>query len=85
MQADATGSMDDPAVPESPASGTSSAPTQRQRSLTANAAERMRSNRSSSRMSRSTPSKHGDDDPSKTAVKVGRSRDPRVAHMSDIG
>lgn len=73
MQADATGSMDDPTVSDSPAAGVTSPPqTQRQRSSTANAADRMRSKRSSSRVSHSTPSKHGgDDDASKTAVKVG--------------
>lgn len=72
MQVDATGSMDDPTVPDGPADVVSSPlPVQRQRSSTATAAEKMRSVRSSSRVSHSTPSKHGDDDSSKTAVKVG--------------
>lgn len=70
MQVDATGSMDDPTVPEGLVS--SPPPAQLRRSSTATAAEKMRSKRSSSRVSHSTPSKHGDDESSKTAVKVGK-------------
>jgi hypothetical protein len=54
---------------------TSPSPAQRERSFTATAADRMRANRSSSRISHishSTPSKHSDEDSSKTAVKVGK-------------
>lgn len=56
---------------ESPA--TSYSPAHRERSFTATpAADRMRAQRSSSRMSHGTPSKHSDEDSSKTAVKVGK-------------
>ncbi|GAB7325856.1 hypothetical protein MBLNU13_g09925t2 [Cladosporium sp. NU13] len=48
----------------------SSSPAQRERSFTATAADRMRTKRSSSRISQRTPSKYSDDDSSKTAVKV---------------
>lgn len=67
MQADMDGSAVMSAVP-------SSSPAQRERSFTATAADRMRTNRSSSRISQRTPSKYSDDDSSKTAVKVGKSR-----------
>lgn len=60
--------VDDPAAESAL---TSPPPAQREHSFTATAAEKMRSKRSSSRISHSTPSKHGDDDSSKTAVKVG--------------
>ena len=53
---------------------TSTPPAQRDHAVTATAADRMRAKRSSSRMSHSTPSKHGDDDAGKTAVKVGEFR-----------
>lgn len=65
MQADIDGSTVMSAVP-------SSSPAQRERSFTATAADRMRTNRSSSRISQRTPSKHSDEDSSKTAVKVGQ-------------
>ena len=67
MQADMDGSMVMSAVP-------SSSPAQRERSFTATAADRMRTKRSSSRISQRTPSKYSDDDSSKTAVKVGKLR-----------
>ena len=67
MQADMDGSMVMSAAP-------SSSPAQRERSFTATAADRMRTKRSSSRISQRTPSKHSDEDSSKTAVKVGKSR-----------
>ena len=62
--------MDDPAADSAITSPPPAA--QPERSFTATAAEKMRSKRSSSRISHSTPSKHGDDDASKTAVKVGK-------------
>jgi hypothetical protein len=67
MQADMDGSAVMSAVP-------SSSPAQRERSFTATAADRMRTNRSSSRISQRTPSKYSDEDSSKTAVKVGKLR-----------
>lgn len=73
MQVDATVSMDEPNVatdsPEGLVGVTSLPAIQRERSSTG-----MRgAKRSSSRMSTSTPSKHGgDEDASKTAVKVGK-------------
>jgi hypothetical protein len=51
---------------------TSPSPAQRERSFTATASDRMRANRSSSRISHGTPSRHSDEDSSKTAVKVGK-------------
>lgn len=73
MQLDAAGSMDDSTVPEASADVVNSPiPAQRRRSMTANAADRMRAQRSSSRMSHTTPSRHSDEESSKTAVKVGR-------------
>ena len=72
MQLDAAGSMDDSTVPEASADLVNSPiSAQRRRSMTANAADRMRAPRSSSRMSHTAPSRHSDEDASKTAVKVG--------------